>query len=133
MAINTDFAPTFLAAAGLPTPPDMQGRSLLPILKGERPSDWRTSMYYRYYHDPGDHKTAAHLGVRTETHKLIHFWKQDQWELYDLAKDPDELHNVYADPAQQETVQKLKEELARLKREVKDEDQFAHEQPGRRG
>jgi arylsulfatase A-like enzyme len=133
MAINTDFAPTFLAAAGLPTPPDMQGRSLLPILKGERPADWRTSMYYRYYHDPGDHKTAAHLGVRTETHKLIHFWKQDQWELYDLVKDPDELHNVYADPAQQETVQKLKDELARLKRETKDEDQFANEQPGRRG
>src|SRR5205085_11381192 len=67
IVINTDFAPTFLEAAGLPTPPDMQGRSLLPILKGERPKDWRTSMYYRYYHDPGDHNTARHMGVRTET------------------------------------------------------------------
>jgi len=56
-------------------------------------------MYYRYYHDPGDHNTRAHYGVRTKTHKLIYFWKKDQWELYDLVKDPNELKNVYNDPA----------------------------------
>ena len=129
MAINTDFAPTFMDIAGLPTPADMQGRSLVPLLKGERPADWRTSYYYRYYHDPGDHNTRAHYGVRTTDHKLICFWKKDQWEMYDLVKDPYELHNLYSDPAQQDTVAQLKKELYRLKKEVKDDDQFAYEQP----
>ena len=129
MAINADFAPTFMAIAGLDVPPDMQGRSLVPLLKGEAPAGWRTSMYYRYYHDPGHHNTAAHYGVRTLTHKLIHYWKQDQWELYDLTHDPQEMHNLYNDPSQRETVAKLKAELLRLKKELKDEDQFSKEQP----
>ncbi len=129
MAINPDFAPTFLEIAGLPVPPDMQGRSLVPLLKGERPNNWRTSYYYRYYHDPGDHNTRAHYGLRTTTHKLIYFWKKDQWELYDLVKDPDELHNLYNDPTQEDLVAKLKVELYRLKKEVKDDDQYAFEQP----
>jgi arylsulfatase A-like enzyme len=129
MAINPDFAPTFLAIAGQPVPADMQGRSLLPVLTGPAPADWRTSMYYRYYHDPGDHHTAAHYGVRTLTHKLIHYWKQDQWELFDLVADPQETRNLAADPAQAATLATLKAELLRLKREVKDDDQFAQEQP----
>jgi arylsulfatase A-like enzyme len=129
MAINPDFAPTFMEIAGLKTPQDMQGRSLVPLLKGQRLPDWRTSYYYRYYHDPGDHNTRAHYGVRTTTHKLICFWKKDQWEFYDLTKDPDELHNLYNDPAQQETIAKLKLELYRLKKELKDDDQYAYEQP----
>ena len=129
MGINVDFAPTFMELAGLPVPADMQGRSLVPLLKSERPADWRTSWYYRYYHDPGDHNTRAHYGVRTETHKLIYFWTKDQWEMYDLVKDPGEMHNLYQDPAQADTVAKLKAELYRLKRELKDDDQFATEQP----
>jgi arylsulfatase A-like enzyme len=129
MAINPDFAPTFMDLAGLRAPADMQGRSLVPLLKGQRPADWRTSWYYRYYHDPGDHNTRAHYGVRTDTHKLMYFWKKDQWEMYDLVKDPDELRNLYNDPAQKEQVAKLKAELYRLKKEVKDDDQFANEQP----
>lgn len=129
LAINTDFAPTFLDMAGLPTPGDMQGRSLVPILAGEQPKDWRTSFYYRYYHDPGDHNTAAHYGVRTTTHKLIYFWKKDQWEMYDLTADPLEMQNVYDDPSQQDTVAELKAEMARLKRELGDTDRFAYEQP----
>ncbi len=129
MAVNVDFAPTFLEAAGASVPADMQGRSLVPLLRGERPADWRTSMYYRYYHDPGDHNTRRHYGVRTETHKLIYFWKKDQWELYDLVKDPNELNNVYNDPAYREMAEKLKAEMYRLKKELKDEDQFAEEQP----
>ena len=129
MAINPDFAPTFMAAAGLPVPAEMQGRSLVPVLKGERPADWRTSFYYRYYHDPGDHNTRAHYGVRTETHKLIYFWKKDQYELYDLRNDPGEMHNLYQDPAQQEVVAKLKAEMLRLKKELKDNDQFADAPP----
>ncbi len=129
MAINPDFAPTFMDIAGLAVPADMQGRSLVPLLKGERPADWRTSWYYRYYHDPGNHNTRAHYGVRTETHKLIYFWKQDQWELYDLVADPYELHNIYDDIAAADTVAKLKTEMYRLKKELRDDDQFANKQP----
>lgn len=130
IVINPDFAPTFLAAAQAPIPADMQGRSILPILKGESPRDWRSSMYYRYYHDPGHHNTRAHYGVRTHSHKLIHYWKKDQWELFDLAKDPNELRNIYNDPAAQPIVRQLKSELTRLKQELKDDDQFADELPG---
>jgi arylsulfatase A-like enzyme len=129
MALNIDFAPTFLAAAGSPVPGDMQGRSLLTLLRGETPADWRTSMYYRYYHDPGHHNTRAHYGVRTMTHKLMYFWKKDQWELYDLEKDPLELNNVYSVPAFRQVRDDLTKELYRLKKEVKDEDQFAESQP----
>jgi arylsulfatase A-like enzyme len=129
MAINPDFTSTFMDMAGLPVPADMQGVSLVPLLKGETPAHWRTSYYYRYYHDPGDHNTRAHYGVRTTTHKLIYFWKKDQWEMYDLASDPDELHNLYNDPAQREAVAALKAELYRLKKEVKDDDQYANQQP----
>ena len=129
IALNADFAPTFMDVAGLPTPADMQGRSFKPLLAGSRPADWRTSMYYRYYHDPGHHNTRAHYGVRTETHKLIYFWKKDQWELFDLVKDPLELKNIYGDPAQQKLVAQLKTELYRLKKELQDDDQFADQQP----
>jgi arylsulfatase A-like enzyme len=129
MALNVDFAPTFLDAAGVPIPPDMQGRSLLPILRGRTPGDWRTSMYYRYYHDPGDHNTRAHYGVRTQTHKLIYYWKKDQWELFDLVADPQEMHNLYDQPGQEKITASLKAELLRLKNAVRDGDQFANEQP----
>ncbi|HVC94602.1 MAG TPA: sulfatase [Pirellulales bacterium] len=129
ITINCDFAPTMLVAAGLDVPADVQGRSLVDLLRGERPADWRTSMYYRYYHDPGHHNTRAHYGVRTEAHKLICYWKKEQWELFDLIHDPDELENLYDKPAHAQLVARLKEELFRLKRELKDEDQFAFEQP----
>lgn len=129
MILNVDFAPTLLAAAGLPVPADMQGRSFLPLLRGETPADWRTSMYYRYYHYPQDHKVQPHYGVRTATHKLIYFNKIDQWELYDLQKDPHELKNLAADPAHAETFKKLKDEMYRLKKELKDENQFENGAP----
>ena len=125
ISLNVDFAPTFLDLAGLPPSPEMQGRSLLPLLRGRAPADWRRSMYYRYYHDPGDHNTRAHLGVRTRTHKLIHFWKKDQWELFDLVNDPFELHNLYGEPGQDALTASLKSELARVKREARDDDQLA--------
>ena len=128
IGLNVDFAPTFLDAAGLSVPADMQGRSLLPVLRGRTPSDWRTSMYYRYYHDPGDHNTRAHYGVRTRTHKLIHFWKKDQWELFDLVNDPSELHNLYGQSGEETLTATLKEELVRLKQALHDEDQLANEQ-----
>ena len=128
MALNIDFAPTFLEAAGLPISAEMQGRSLLPVLSGRTPANWRTSMYYRYYHDPGDHNTRQHYGIRTLTHKLIYFWTKDQWELFDLRNDPHELHNLYGEPGQEALTAALKTELARLKREARDDDQLADRQ-----
>ena len=103
----------------------MAGRSLVPVLRGEEPANWRTSIYYRYYHDPGHHNTRAHYGVRTATHKLIHFWKKGQWELFDLVRDPYELHNLYGEPEMAALTDSLKRELTRLKRAVGDEDQLA--------
>jgi arylsulfatase A-like enzyme len=128
MILNVDFAPMMLEAAGLKVPSDMQGRSFLPLLRGQRLKDWRTAMYYRYYH-PGDHNVAAHYGIRTERYKLICFNRLRQWELYDLQKDPVEMHNLYADPACAGIVRRLRTELYRLKRELKDNDQFADNLP----
>lgn len=127
---NIDLAPTFLDLAGLEIPDSMQGRSLVPLLKGETPADWRESIYYRYYHDPGHHNTAAHVGVRTAKHKLIYYWKKDAYELFDLEKDPMEQHNLLYDQAEarQPEVAKLfgemKAEMARLKKLYKDDDQY---------
>jgi arylsulfatase A-like enzyme len=128
---NIDLAPTFLDLAGLPIPDFMQGRSLAPLLRGEGPADWRTSIYYRYYHDPGHHNTAAHLGVRTETHKLIHYWKKDAYEMFDLTQDPNEQRNLLhfeADSRKPEIAARfaeLKAEIVRLQKEFKDNGQYA--------
>lgn len=127
MTLNVDFAPTFLDIARLAPASEMQGRSLVPLLERRTPADWRRSIYYRYYHDPGDHNTRAHLGVRTRTHKLIHFWRKDQWELFDLVNDPKELHNLYGQPGQEALTASLKTELARLRKELRDDDQLANE------
>jgi len=116
MVSNLDFAETFLDIAGAEVPADMQGRSLKPILEGATPDDWRTSFYYHYYEFPGWHDVARHYGVRTERHKLIYFYTLDEWELYDLEKDPDELTSVYDDPEYAEVVSELKAELERLRR-----------------
>tara|TARA_A100001391_G_scaffold204981_1_gene202848 strand:- start:144 stop:1733 length:1590 start_codon:yes stop_codon:yes gene_type:complete len=128
---NIDLAPTFLDLAGLPVPEFMQGRSLAPLLRGESPSDWRDTVYYRYYHDPGHHNTAAHLGVRTKTHKLIYYWKMDAYEMFDLVNDPSEQHNLlFADeeaskPEIAAKFQELKTKIARLQTEFKDDGQYA--------
>jgi arylsulfatase A-like enzyme len=129
MILNVDFAPTLLDAAGIKVPADIQGRSFLPLMKGERPAEWRTSMYYRYYHYPQDHRVQPHYGVRTERYKLIYFNKINQWELFDLQGDPHELKNLYADAEYATTVKSLKEEMFRLKKELKDENQFENELP----
>ncbi len=121
MALNLDFAPTFLDLAGVDKPKDMQGRSLRPILAGKTPADWRTSMYYHYYEYPAVHSVKRHYGIRTKRYKLIHFYHDiDAWELYDLEKDPNELNNVYGSPGSAEIVKKLKAELEQLRKEFKD-------------
>ena len=130
IVLNVDFAPTMLEAAGAAVPPDMQGRSAVGVLKGRTPDDWRTSMYYRYYFS--HFQTEPHYGVRSRRHKLICFNRIGQWELFDLAKDPLEMKNVYEDPAYAATVKDLKAELARLQAELKDDpaDAGAHPRTG---
>jgi arylsulfatase A-like enzyme len=131
LVANIDLAPTFLDLAGLPIPDWMQGESLVPLLRGEVPADWRQSVYYRYYHDPGHHDTRAHYGVRTATHKLIHYWKKDAWELFDLVADRHEQRNLLFDgpeassPRVAETFAALKAELARLQRQYEDDGLYA--------
>jgi arylsulfatase A-like enzyme len=95
---NLDFAQTFLDMAGVEAPDHMQGRSLVPLLRGERPGDWRDAIYYHYYEFPGAHSVQRHYGVRTDRHKLIHYYTIGEWELFDLQTDPDELRSVYDDP-----------------------------------
>ena len=126
LVTNVDFAETFLDMAGVDIPEDMQGRSIVPLMKGKTPKDWRKDFYYRYYHDPNEHGTPAHYGVRTERYKLIYFWRLDHWELFDLKKDPNELVNLYGNPKYAKIQKRLTERLYALKKEVKDEDQFAY-------
>ena len=129
MILNVDFAPTFLGCAGLPVPADIQGRSFVPLFGGKLPKDWRTSMYYRYYHYPGDHLVQQHYGVRTERYKLIYYHRLDEWELFDLAEDPHELKNVFAQPAYNRIVNQLKSELDRLRKQLNDHDQYVDGPP----
>jgi arylsulfatase A-like enzyme len=112
---NLDFAPTFLDAAGAAIPGEMQGESLVEILRGDTPEDWRQSVYYHYYEHPGVHNVARHEAVRTHTHKLISFYETGEWELYDLVADPDELTNIYARPGTEEITERLKAELQYLR------------------
>jgi arylsulfatase A-like enzyme len=116
-----DFAKTFLDAVGVPQPADMQGRSLLPLLRGEAPSDWRESFYFHYYEYPRWHRVRPHYGVVTDRYKLVHYYMPDvdDWELYDLKENPDETQNFINDPKYSDTIGKLKTELARLRAEFK--------------
>jgi arylsulfatase A-like enzyme len=118
---NLDFAETFLEAAGVPVPAEMQGRSLVPLLKGKTPADWRKSFYYHYYEYPGPHSVARHYGVVTDRYKLVYFYEPafNYWELFDLQKDPKELKSVYDDPEYAATRKELAGELARLRKELK--------------
>ena len=121
MALNLDFAQTLLDIAGEPQPDDMQGRSLVPLLRGDAPADWRRSMYYHYYEYPAVHMVHKHRGVRTERYKLIHFYEIDEWELFDLAQDPHELRSVWDDPTYAGVRGELEAELNRLREELGDE------------
>jgi arylsulfatase A-like enzyme len=118
-ALNVDFASTFLDYADIEIPPDMQGKSLRPLCKGEKPIDWRKSVYYHYYQSTGWHKVKKHDGVRTDRYKLIHFYEVDEWELFDLKSDPGEMNNKYGNPELAEVQESLHKELTRLRNELK--------------
>jgi arylsulfatase A-like enzyme len=121
IVLNLDFAETFLDFAGVPIPADMQGDSLRRILQGKTPEDWRKSMYYHYYEYPAVHSVKRHYGIRTKRYKLIHFYNDiDEWELYDLKKDPKEMKNVINDPVYADIVKELKAELIQLREKYKD-------------
>ena len=120
---NIDYAPTFLELAGVEIPSEIQGKSLLPLLKGENPADWRKSIYYHYYEYPGPHSVKRHYGIRTDRYKLIHFYYDvDQWELYDLQKDPNEMHNLYNEPAFSAVRDSLHKNLENLRKLYGDSD-----------
>ncbi len=118
---NLDYAETFLEMAGTEVPADMQGKSLVPLLKGEKPSDWRKSLYYHYYEYPSVHMVPRHYGVRGEKYKLMHFYQFDEWEFYDLENDPDELVNQYENPAFAKQIAEAKTELDRLRKHYEDD------------
>jgi len=127
LVLNLDFAPTFLEYAGARVPGDMQGESLRGILKGEEPVTWRQSVYYHYYEYPAVHAVRRHYGVRTHRYLLVHFYHDiDAWELYDLARDPHEMNNVYDDPAYAGVVGELKAELRRLRHQYGDTDESVY-------
>ncbi len=120
MIQNIDYAPTFLQAAGLEVPQDIQGESLVALMEGNQPDRWRDSIYYHYYEYPAEHMVAKHYGVRTERHKLIYYYESDEWECFDLEEDPQELMNVYQDPDYAVVVAELKAELIRLRAYYRD-------------
>jgi len=118
---NIDFAETFLDIAGASIPDDMQGKSLVPLMKGQTPKDWRESLYYQYYEYPAVHSVRKHEGVATRRYKLIRFFGRDvpdgeEWEFYDLETDPSEMKSTYDDPAQAPRIKEVKTELARLRK-----------------
>ena len=134
MILNVDFAQTFLDCAGVDSPALMQGTNFRPLLHGDVPDNWQTTMYYRYWMHGAHHNVCAHYGVRTLHHKLIYYDGdplgqpgaldvpyQPEWELFDLDRDPAELHNVYDDLAYADVVAELKAELRRLQDQVGDE------------
>ncbi len=120
MVQNLDFAQTFLEAAQITPPEDMQGESLLPLFRGET-EGFRDAVYYHYYEYPAEHKVKRHYAIVTEAYKLIHFYDDvDEWELYDHKKDPYELNNVYNQESYAEIVTQLKKELVELQIYYKD-------------
>lgn len=115
MVQNIDYAPTFLQLAGVNVPKDIQGISLLPLLKGEHPANWRKSLYYHFYEYPAEHAVKRHYGIRTERYKLIHFYNDiNKWEFYDLQTDSAEMHNLYHQKRNARVIRALHRQLRDL-------------------
>ena len=127
MVLNLDLAPTFLDYAGIEKPADMQGESFREIVAG-KDTDWRDAIYYHYYEYPSVHMVKRHYGVRTDRYKLIHFYYDvDEWEMYDLHEDPDEMNSIYGDPAYSEIQAMLHQRLEELRVQYGDSDELAQE------
>ena len=125
MVQNLDFAQTFLEAAGIDAPEDMQGESLMPLLKGDVESWDREEVYYHYYEYPAVHMVKRHYGIVTREYKLVHFYYDvDEWELYDRKNDTLEMTNVYNDPAYLEVVKELTIKLADLREKYLDSEEL---------
>ncbi len=121
MVQNLDFAQTFLDAAGINAPTDMQGESIVPLLKGDDDQWDRDAVYYHYYEYPAVHMVKRHYGVVTREYKLVHFYYDvDEWELYDRMKDPMELKNEYSNPEYAGVVNELNAKLAELRLKYED-------------
>lgn len=118
---NIDYAATFLDLAGVDVPADIHGCSLLPLLSGGEWEPNREGIYYHYYEFPDEHAVKPHLGVRTEWFKLIHFYTDDVWELYDLRTDKNELDNIYGQPGTEQLTETLKAMLVTLQRQYGEE------------
>ncbi|WP_430812249.1 MULTISPECIES: sulfatase family protein [unclassified Carboxylicivirga] len=124
LSMNLDFAPTFLDYAGVEIPDNMQGASLRPLFEnnGQAPDTWREATYYHYYEYPSWHSVKRHYGMRTNRYKLIHFYNDvDEWELYDLEKDPQELKNVINETEYANLIPQLKAQLKALQANYKDD------------
>lgn len=123
LAQNIDFAPTFLDLAGIPIPRSMQGVSLLPLLEGRTPKDWRESIYYHYYESHAVHNVPAHYGIRTARYKLIYYYEPENryWELFDLQKDPTERRSLSGDPAYAAIEAQLRLQLTQLRQQYHDD------------
>ena len=114
---NIDYAPTFLEVAGVEVPDGVDGRSLVTILTGDAPRDWRRSLYYHYY-DDGAYNLPRFEGVLSGRYKLINYYYPEQeWELFDLMSDPHEMNSVYHEDSCNSVVFDMKKELARLRRQ----------------
>lgn len=120
MVMNIDVAETLLDAANVKIPDEMQGKSMLPVLKGKQPNNWRKYVYYHFYESDGEHNVAKHVGIRSDRYKLINFYENKEWELFDLKKDPSEINNVYNDPGYTKIVKSLKEELKNQMKKYQD-------------
>lgn len=114
---NLDLAPTMLDLADVKIPDQMQGRSLLPLFKSDSPGDWRDAVYYHYYEGPPRvHHVAKQYGIRTRRYKIVHYYEQNAWEMFDLKKDPEELQSVYGDPEYSDVQKRLKDKLNALQK-----------------
>ena len=129
MVQNLDYAQTFLEMAGAEIPANMQGRSLVPILKNGKADNWRKSIYYHYYEYPSVHMVPRHYGIRTERYKLMHFYQfGNEWEMYDLKEDPDELTNIYG-RADKKSLQTDLEQQLKAIRKFYDDNSDVSEKP----
>ena len=113
LCMNIDFGPTMLDYAGVAIPSVMQGVSLRPLLQGNAPADWRTSIFYAYYN-----RSPKHWGIRTDRYKLIRFPDTEVVEFYDLQEDPQEMYNRGSEPGYRKQIASTQKQLNSLMTEV---------------